>query len=612
MIELLYHNQKGDKQIDADKEWKKQLKFQDIRDVVLKKLTGRNYSDVGIMVYFLKLGTYFCVFKEFPSDRALDNHAIWIFVPKDVEVNPKELHKLLAQVIEKVKCEPPYEEDAIKAFSTEVEKLGRDCSVKPCKRPEFLSTDNKKIACWYYNEEDSLYDLLCNLYQPVYERYEAVLFLDKKSGLRGGQEVDDLTNQGLIGQEVIEPSEINNQLSSGIEVYYNGRPLNEPIFISKKGHVDLEFRKRGFVPIPYQYAKGQSIDALEWKVRVDHDLFSVTNKDKRVTGFALKINGLPIYSSIDLTEMEAKNVSFQIEKGGFEPCPYKKDNVNLLDFILNNRKIPVQLKKSDQEFDVIQNKYERVKVVITTSKTIEDDMSPIAGYLREGDALEYDSWAFLNHLLFWLLMAGALILGGVGGYLVSNWINSRSAKQNTTVTTQTTPNQNGEKVQQLSPSDGGASTGAAETVTAPEKPVQNVAVEYLDNHDVWNKDEMDNIPELKGFWDLVNYYDIDRIKKQPWEDRLSESKTYNEIINTFRNKKTSDFRTNKPHNKRTDDYDINVEGYIKAIKGYSGNSNAQPQAGSSTPKKEHPTTTTTNSTNNQSTNQSAGTNEDNL
>ena len=101
-------------------------------------------------------------------------------------------------------------------------------------------------------------------------------------------------------------------------------------------------------------------------------------------------------------------MSFQIEKGGFEPCPYKKDNVNLLDFILNNRKIPVQLKKSDQEFDIIQKKYERVKLVITTSKTIEDDESPIAGYTREGDALEYDSWSFLNTWLFWLMLAAGI------------------------------------------------------------------------------------------------------------------------------------------------------------------------------------------------------------
>ena len=257
--------------------------------------------------------------------------------------------------------------------------------------------------------------------------------------------------------------------------------------------------------------------------------------------------------------------------------------------------------------------FKKATLTVKSPKHINDD--PIEGYYREydnSDELKYDSWSFLNHWFFRLLMAGALILGGVGGYLVSGWINSRSAKQNTTVTTQTTPNQNGENVQQLSPSDGGASTGAAETVTAPEKPAQNEAVEYLDNNDVWNKDKMDQIAELKGFWDLVNDYDINKIKEQPWKDRLSESKTYNEIINTFGNKKTSDFRTNRPHNKRTDDYDINVKRYIKAIKGYSGNSNAQPQEGSSTPKKEHPTTTTTNSTNNQSTNQSAGTNEENL
>lgn len=562
MIELLYHNQKGDKQIVADQEWKKQLKFQDIRDVVLKKLTGRNYSDVGIMVYFLKLGTYFCVFREFPSDRAFDNHAVWVFIPKEDEVNPRDLNQLINQVIDKVKCEPPYEEEMRKAFNTDIERLGNNFDVTRSNRPDFLSADNKKIACRYYDENNNLYDLLCDLYQPEYERYEAILFLDEHSSLRGGPEVEDLSSHDLVGQEVIEPSEIYNQLQSGVEVYYNGRPLNEPIFISKKGHIDIEFRRRGFVPIPYPYAKGQSIGTLEWKVRVDYDLFDVTNKDKRVTGFTLKINGLPVYTSIDLTETEAKKVSFQIEKGGFEPCPYKKDNVNLLDYVLNNRKILVQLKKSDQEFGVIQNKYERVKVVITTSQNIDDDMSPIAGYIREGDALEYDSWAFLNYWLFWLLMAGALILGGVGGFFVSKWINSENAKPKSE--NPATPEQKGQNTQHFSQSGASTSTGTG-TVATPKKPEQNAAVEYLDNHDVWNKDEMDCIAELKGFWDLMNGYDIDKIKEQPWKDRLSKSKKYAEIIKVFSDKKTNDFRKNKPNNKNAEDHDITVATYLKTV-----------------------------------------------
>ncbi len=570
MIELLYHNQKGDKQIVADKEWKKQLKFQDIRDVVLKKLTVRNYSDVGIMVYFLKLGTYFCVFKEFPSDRALDNHAIWAFIPKNEEASPKELNRLLNQVIEKVKCEPPYEEDTIKDFSSEVEKLGEGCKVEQCKRPEFLSADNKKIACRYYDEEDTLYDLLCNLYQPEYERFEAVLFLDRHSELRGGPEVEDLTGHGLLGQEVIEPSEIYNQLSSEIEVYCNGRLLKEPIFISKNGRVDLEFRRKGFVAIPCAYAKGQSIGVLDWKVRVDHDLFNVTNKDKKVTGFSLKINGIQVYSSIDVSEKEARNATVQIEKGGYEPCPFKKDNVNLLDYVISNRKVSVQLKKSDQEFEVIQDKYEKVKVVITTSKTIDEETSPIAGYVREGDRLDYDSWAFLNRLLFWLLMAGALVLGGVGGFFVGNWINSRSAKTKTEVSNPATPNQNGQNMQQLSQNDANPSSETSGNVTTPIKPKQNAAVEYLDNKEVWNKNDMEAISDLKGFWDMLNQFDIDKIKSLEWHNKLMDSKNYKEIVKAYGDKKSSDYKNNKPRN-NPQDLDITVKNYINEVLGLAGN-----------------------------------------
>lgn len=573
MIELLYHNQKGDKQIAADKEWKKQIKSLDIRDAVLRKLTGRNYSDVGIMVYFLKLGTYFCVFREFQSDRELDNHAIWIFIHKEEEMNPKDLSRLLTQVIDKVKCEPPYEEESIAMFSSDVEKLSNNYDVKPSKRPEFLSADNKKYACRYYDENNNLYDVLCDLYQPEYERYEAVLLLDKHSSLKGGPEVEDLTGHELKGQEVIDPSEVNKQLPQGVEAYYHGKPFRESAFIPKNGYIDLELRRKGFVTITFPYAKGQTIEKLEWKVRIDHSLFDVEvkNKGKSIKEFRLSVNGAVVNNSVDLTEFEAKQASFRIEKSGYEPCPFKKDNVNFIDYIISGRKILVELEKSDQEFIVRQKRFETVKVVVKTSQTIEEDETPLKGYYREGDALEYDSWSFLNHLLFWLLMGGALILGGVGGFYINKWLNSRSSKPKTELTNspQTPPSNSGQNNQNTTTSPSNNGTPVTEE---KDESRHNDAVNYLDGNEVWNKDDMEKISELKGFWDMLNQFDIDKIKSLEWHNKLMDSKNYKEIVDAYGDKKSSDYKNNKPRNRNNpQDLDITVKNYINEVKGLSGN-----------------------------------------
>jgi len=561
MIELLYHNQKGDKQIVVDKEWKRQLKIQDIRDTILKKIVGLNYTDVGIMVYFLKLGTYFCVFRQIKTDRPLDNHAIWVFLPKDEGVNPLDLKRLLAQVIEKVKSEPPYEESSIKAFSSNVEKLGINIEVEACQRPVFLSADNKKIACRYYcDEEDSLFDVLRDLYQPEYEKYEALLFLDKHSALRGGADVDDLTGHGLVGQETVEPSELRCQLPSDIEVFYCGQPMKEPVFIPKNESVAIELRRKGYVPILIFYSKGDPITDLEWKVRVSRDLFEIKNKQNEISDYSLKINGAPVGDYVDMTVSEAKKASFQIEKSGYEPCPYKKENVDFCAFLSSNRKIIVELRKDDQKFDIRQSHYESVKVVVATSKVIGKDDSPLEGYIREDNVLEYDRHAFLNSWLFWVMMAMALVVGGIAGFYIHHWTHPHEIK-----VSEQTPDPG--KPRQETPSENEPPNVVEKSEGEGIVPIQEDPATYLDEKTVWNRYEMEKIAALQGFWDLLNRYDIDGIRSEVWSGKLSGSSNYNRIVSAFGNKKSSDF-AEKTYTDATKDCEITVERYIQTVENY--------------------------------------------
>lgn len=551
MIELLYHNQKGDKQIVADKEWKKQLKIQDIRSAILTKIAGLNYTDVGIMVYFLKLGTYFCVFRQIKTDRPLDNHAIWVFVPKDDDVQPSDLKRLLTQVMEKVKEEPPYEENSIRAFSEDVERLGYNVEVGTTKRPVFLSADNKKIACRYYcDEKDSLFDVLRDLYQPEYERYEAVLLLDEHSNLRGGLDVNDLTGHDLVGQEMIDPSEIKSQLPPSVEVYYEGYPMNGPAFVPQNGFITIELRRKGYKPISLSFSKGQIIKSLDWKVRVSREVFEVRCMDEKIGDYTLIINGNYVDDYVDLTEAEARKASFRIEKAGYKL--FKKESENFLGDLSCNRRVLVELKKLAQ---------------VPSSGGGNGGMSS-RGRFNGTAGLQEDRLSFLRDWLFWVLMATALLLGGIVGYQ----IHRGTPKEKTSKKEVTDPKKNGNSTEgnenQNEQNGGQVSTGGNEDGEGigENQPVQGTPVEYLNTHDKWNKQEMESIPELKGFWDMLNTYDIEAMTQEPWSSKLSKSNRYKQVIAAFGTKTKKDFSGTYNN---SGDNDITVSRYLERVKNHA-------------------------------------------
>lgn len=484
----------------------------------------RNYSDTPIAIQFEESGVSFYVYRQISAGdgRQFDNQFIFIHIPKNEKIESTDLCALLEQAKLLIKEDIPIEEQP--SFAENITHLGQQFEPKIQKLPVFLSDNGGKLAYRYYNGDYTLKELLDRIYQPVYQRYRTIILLDKKGNLQGSDQMDDLTDRELCGINTLDPAAI--QLPEGIKLYYEGKEFREPVFYEKLP-LSIELRKEGCISQTIQFRGEVPIE--QWKMRVTPDVVRVVKDDgSNSCNFVFKINGKYVNNVVEIAEDELKDASISIEKQGYEPSPFIKEHVNMAKLIREGRSLEVFLKKSDEYFYIETKDYGEATLIIKSSKQIDND--PLEGYCRDYDnpyKLEYDSWSFLNQWLFWLLMVGALVLGGVGGCFAHKWLNERNSGGSKTPpievdTTKPTPEQN----------------EPSEEVAEPKV---NEAVNYLDTHDKWNKVEMENTPELEGFWDMLNGYDIDGIKSQEWADKLSDSQKYKSLLKTFGDKKTSDF-----------------------------------------------------------------------
>lgn len=90
------------------------------------------------------------------------------------------------------------------------------------------------------------------------------------------------------------------------------------------------------------------------------------------------------------------------------------------------------------------------------------------------------------------------------------------------------------------------------------------AIHYLDEHKIWNKTEMENFTELHGLFDALNDFNFEKIKSYK---SLKSSNTFKKLASAVKrcqqkswNPKQGDH--NPTYNKRCDDYDIVIRGYI--------------------------------------------------
>jgi hypothetical protein len=82
------------------------------------------------------------------------------------------------------------------------------------------------------------------------------------------------------------------------------------------------------------------------------------------------------------------------------------------------------------------------------------------------------------------------------------------------------------------------------------------AIKYLDEKEIWNRDEMEGFKELAGLWDALNTYKFDKIR----EYDLSKSENFTKLLEVIKGKNNLD-KTRCAEG----DFDISIAHYIKSL-----------------------------------------------
>ena len=278
--------------------------------------------------------------------------------------------------------------------------------------------------------------------------------------------------------------------------------------------------------------------------------------------YNLEINGKSIHpdESVFVSESALGNIRVRVEPEDSEMYKPQETTIDLRDD--KGKKISLEKIRHEYTFmlPLTEGGYEK----ITCSSEKKLKACPFKGFkLKNGripakgvdNRLECVTWTKKRIIAILIYSVILLSLGICAGWYVAGYLNDDKGadyKENNQLGTYVTDNVKKPK---------------SENEVRKTEDNWTDIINYLDGNNVWNKDEMDKFPEIKGLWDALNERRFDDILE--YEDRLEKSQAFNDIVYAIRKNRHKQFIG--PFNERPDDYDItirqegNKKGYIKAL-----------------------------------------------
>ena len=185
------------------------------------------------------------------------------------------------------------------------------------------------------------------------------------------------------------------------------------------------------------------------------------------------------------------------------------------------------------------------------------DKPPIEGYRsikaldpNKTNLLEYKPSNKKSNLITLILLFITLCIGFCGGFYVADKINERASKNEKKADNVKSLQLVGEP----SIPEGKYETHQKEAENTPP------AISYLDNNDVWSRNEMENYPATQKLWDALNERRFDDILQ--YETNLASNK-FCEVIKAVKDNKHKTFQQN--YNTKANDYKITIDDYIQKL-----------------------------------------------
>lgn len=563
-------------EVNGAQEWTKNIR--DVRED-LKHIENFQGDSTVLMMRCLDSGNLITI-ASLIDGRITDCISAWIYIPDNLIISGKKLVEIID--ITKNEILAVMQNDSLlkEIFSKEYESA-------PANRI-YKKSNTDQYAYRYYGKgcNYELWELLDNIYQPYYQQYKSVFFIDKSSQLSCSVG-DDLSNKQLYTSILANTPKVVD----GFVPYVNGKIFDSPMYVSKGEVIEITWKKKDYEPIRTHTEANEGFVYIEPTVNqyrrlIPYEAIMVVDERRRsIQEYELSINHNKVNPGnvVPVSEAELNNVRIDVYADGYDPKGI------MVDFVKSSR-ITVQLSKTSYEYKLaipLENIDGYINLEpITTHKKLEK--SPIKGYAPERRGFSRHEITYLKYApynkTFWIQAAIVLGIVLILGVALGAWgwnklkteklINENSALKY--------------EIEQLK-LKGGHNYSHQEDEEKTSKQEDNVrdadeVIAYLDNNNVWNREKMEGFSQIKGLWDALNTHDFNKVLG--FENTLKDSKRFKKLVQAVKKNKNKNFTTN--YNPTSDDFDITIEpegnnkGYIKALNDARNNSAGSNRQGTQT------------------------------
>lgn len=563
-------------EVNGAQEWTKNIR--DVRED-LKHIENFQGDSTVLMMRCLDSGNLITI-ASLIDGRITDCISAWIYIPDNLIISGKKLVEIID--ITKNEILAVMQNDSLlkEIFSKEYESA-------PANRI-YKKSNTDQYAYRYYGKgcNYELWELLDNIYQPYYQQYKSVFFIDKSSQLSCSVG-DDLSNKQLYTSILANTPKVVD----GFVPYVNGKIFDSPMYVSKGEVIEITWKKKDYEPIRTHTEANEGFVYIEPTVNqyrrlIPYEAIMVVDERRRsIQEYELSINHNKVNPGnvVPVSEAALNNVRIDVYADGYDPKGI------MVDFVKSSR-ITVQLSKTSYEYKLaipLENIDGYINLEpITTHKKLEK--SPIKGYAPERRGFSRHEITYLKYApynkTFWIQAAIVLGIVLILGVALGAWgwnklkteklINENSALKY--------------EIEQLK-LKGGHNYSHQEDEEKTSKQEDNVrdadeVIAYLDNNNVWNREKMEGFSQIKGLWDALNTHDFNKVLG--FENTLKDSKRFKKLVQAVKKNKNKNFTTN--YNPTSDDFDITIEpegnnkGYIKALNDARNNSAGSNRQGTQT------------------------------
>jgi len=456
--------------VSAPGDWVSSVR--DIREV-FSHISGYE-GKVVTMLSFCRTGTLVTLFRALDG-RAGDNIAAWLHVPCECRISGSELIQLMNSV-----------KLLLNNSTIEVAQLQELASQEYPDKPYKVDFQpSKKNGHYAFRRTDTfpMSELLGdNRHQEYYKEYDGVFILDSTDTVSPVFGIADLSRYPLFKYAYLLPPDktlLENSFGKGTTLHHKKGPFTSALSLKKGETISLYAQRPGLdrVEIPvtiteeFQRVDLQQGFPLAWKKTVTRDQIMVLDQDgKEIQGAKITVNGQNLGpNGVSLEESQIGSVNICVKASGF--------------------------KSMEKECSFAGN--EKIRLTL------------------EKDASAEVRFNFLKSLDKKSFLIGAAC-GGVLVAILAILISLLSPKKEPAVIETPAVTEPEVVVEEPQPDTTAVEPPVVvveEEVPQGPTPEQRLAIQYLDSHPVWTRQDIESVSELRGLFQALNKSDFVTVKK---------------------------------------------------------------------------------------------------